>query len=95
MKLSREFLLTLIAYVDQTLYNNFYEIYKNELNKRQYNRWSEYNIEIKRDIINDINNFIPVNLNNKSTGVFRLNKNHSSTNFFYKNNAPNIINNNP
>jgi len=94
MKLSREFLLTLVAYLDPSLYNNFYEIYKNELNKRQYNKWSEYNIEIKRDIINDINNFMPVNLNTKSSGGFRLNKNHQSTNVFYKNIVPNQISNN-
>lgn len=46
MKLWREFLLALVAFVDLGLYSNFYEIYKNELNKRQYNRWWEYNIEI-------------------------------------------------
>ena len=38
MKLSREFLLTLVSYFDPTLYNNFFKIYKNELNKRQYNK---------------------------------------------------------
>ena len=69
MKLPLEFLLTVIAYVDPALYNNFYEIYKNELCKRQYNRWLEYNIEIKRDIISDINNFASVILIINAVGI--------------------------
>ena len=34
MKLSRDFLLTLMTFIDQGLYNNFYDSYKNELNKK-------------------------------------------------------------
>ncbi len=86
MKLSRNFLLTLVAFIDPGLYHEFYELYKNELNKKKYNKWSEYSLEVKKDIVKDINDFMPVNYNNKNTGGFRLSKNHRTTNVFSKNN---------
>ena len=52
----------------------------------------EYSLEVKKDIIKDINNFIPVNFNNKNND-FRFNKNHQPTNVFYKNNVFTSINN--
>ena len=94
MKLSRNFLLTLVAFIDPGLYHQFYESYKNELNKRKYNKWSEYSLEVKKDIVKDINDFMPVNYNKKNTGGFRLNKNHRATNIFSKNNVLPQQNNN-
>lgn len=81
-KLSKEFLLTLLSYVDPPLYCDFYNTYKEVILKRAYKEWSDYNVEITNDIINDIKNFVPVNSNNKNSRSFRLSKNHKSTNIF-------------
>ena len=81
-KLSKEFLLTLVAYVDPQLYAEFYNSYKEEIQKRNYKKWSDYNVEINNNLINDIENFVPVNQNEKNKGGFRLFKNKQSTNVF-------------
>ena len=81
-KLSREFLLTLIAYVDSDLYKNIYNEYKAEVQKRKHNKWGDYNIYVKNDLINDVRQYIPLSNNINSQGGFRLYKNHNPTGVF-------------
>ena len=85
MRLSRNFLLTLVAFIDRTISWILWIVQK-WIKKKNYNKWPEYSLEVKKDIVKDINDFIPVNYNNKNTGGFRLNKNHRATNVFSKNN---------
>jgi hypothetical protein len=80
IKLSKEFLLTLVAYVDQGLYKNFYN--SEEIKKRIYNKWSDYDVVVDKNLIDDINNFIPIQTSNKRQGGFRIYKNHQNTNVF-------------
>ena len=82
IKLSKEFLLTLVAYVDPQLYKDFYNSYKEELMKKNYNKWSDYNINISKNLINDVNSFIPMSQKNKKQGGFKTFKNHQGTNVF-------------
>jgi len=93
MKLSKEFLLTLVSYIDPQLYKEFYDSYKEEVIKRNYNKWSNFNININKDIISDVNNFNPINKNNKHYGGFKLFKNHKSTNVFSQINNIGLPNN--
>ena len=57
-------------------------ISKEEIQKRNYRKWSDYNVEINNNLINDIENFVPVNQNEKNKGGFGLFKNKQSTNIF-------------
>ena len=66
------------------MYREFYNSYKEEIQKRCYKKWSNYNVEVKNDIIDDLKSFIPVNSNWKNNGGFRFTKNHKSTNVFNK-----------
>ena len=93
-KLSREFLLTLIAYVDSDLYKNIYNEYKAEVQKRKHNKRGDYNIYVKKDLINDVRQYIPLSNNTNSQRGFRLYKNHNPTGVFkqFKNINQNQIN---
>ena len=75
IKLSREFLLTLIAYVDPELYKIIYNECKTEVQKKLHNKWGDYNISVKI-LVNDVHQYIPLSNNNNSQGGFRLYKNH-------------------
>ena len=66
LSLSRDFLLTvsdlfillftqLIAYVDAELYKKLYIISKEEISKRNSNKWKDYQIIIDDDIIEKLN----------------------------------------
>lgn len=94
-KLSREFLLTLIAYVDPELYRNIYNEYKAEVQKRKHNKWGDYNIFVKNELINDIRKYTPLSNNTNSKGGFRLYKNHNPTGVFkqFRNINQNQVNN--
>ena len=88
LKLSKDFLLTLVAYVDPSLYKDFYVSYKEELMKKNYNKWSDFTVKINKSIINDVNNFMPMSKNNGNYNGFRLFKNHQQTDVFNRvNNA--------
>lgn len=75
-KLSREFLLTLVAYIDPELYKNFYSIYKQQTMERKFNKWSNYTIDIKSDILQKIKQFVPIELDQGRNSGFQLTKNH-------------------
>ena len=104
-KLSRNFLLTLVAFIDPNLYRSFYSIYKQQMTDRKYNKWINYNIEIRSDILAKVQKFVPININSAGNKSFKLTKNHIPNNTFkrsekvninFQNNAQNnIINSQP
>lgn len=83
-KFSKEFLLLLIAYIDPNLYREIYSINKRQLSERIFNKWGDYKIDVKNDLINDIEQFTPINSQKNSRGGFRTTKNHIPTGTFYK-----------
>ena len=61
--------------------------------QRKYNKWFEFSLEIKKDIIKDIKDFRPVNFNNKNNGGLDLMKIINQNNVFSKNNISLQLNN--
>ena len=96
-KFSKEFLLLLVAYIDPNLYRELYAINKNQLAERFFNKWGDYKIDIKKEYIKDIEQFVSINSQKNTKGGFRTTKNHISTGTFYKfkniNDNDNINNN--
>ena len=68
--------------MDPGSYKDFYNSYKEGIQKRIYNKWSDYDINVDKKIIDDTNNFVPVSTNNKKETGFRIYKNHQNTNVF-------------
>lgn len=83
-KFSKSFLLLLIAYIDPSLYRELYSINKKQLQERIYNKWGDYQIDISKELIKDIKDFIPTDSQTNSKGGFRRTKNSVSCNTFYK-----------
>lgn len=81
-KYSKTFLLNLIAYLDPTLFKSLYTIQKQQLLSRAFNAWSNYKVEIQRNLLDDINNFSSVDSNKGKQTGFRKVKNHLSTGVF-------------
>ena len=88
-KLSREFLLTLVAYVDPQLYKTFYLIYKEQAMQRQYNKWNNYTVDIKSDVLTKLKQFMSVDANNTNSRGFSLSKNHFPNYTFQKSDVEN------
>ena len=89
-KLSRNFLLTLVAYIDPNLYKSFYSIYKEQTAERKYNKWVNYTIDIKSDILEKVKQFVPTDQNNSGNKSFKLTKNHMPNCTFKKSEIQNI-----
>lgn len=83
-KFSKSFLLLLVAYIDPNLYRELYSINKKQLQDRIYNKWGDYQIDVSKDLIKDIKEFIPTDSQNNSKGGFRRTKNSIPCNTFYK-----------
>ena len=83
-KFSKSFLLKLIAYVDPNLFRELYSINKKQKAERNYNRWADFKIDIKREFINDIKEFNSINIGKNNRGGFRRTKNHNPSNLFYQ-----------
>ncbi len=75
-KYSKSFLLNLVAYLDPELFKSFYTIQKQQMLNRNYNIWSNYKVNIQNNLLNDINNFCPVNQIDKGQTGFRKVKNN-------------------
>lgn len=84
MKFSKSFLLKLIACVDPNLFHEIYAINKRQKAERNFNKWKDFRIDIKKDLIKDINEFTTISNKNNNNGVFRKTKNHNQTNIFYQ-----------
>jgi len=97
-KFSKEFLLLLVAYIDPNLYRELYAVNKQQLSERFFNKWGDYKIDVKKDLIRDIEQFTSVSSQKNSRGGFRTTKNHLPTGTFYKfrniNNEQNLNQNN-
>ena len=72
-----------MAYLNPELFKSFYSIQKQQMLNRNYNIWNNYKVTIKNDLINDIDNFCPINQINKGQTGFRKTKNNASTGVFY------------
>lgn len=83
-KFSKSFLLKLVAYVDPNLFRELYSINKRQKAERNYNRWADFKIDIKREFINDIKEFNSNNNEKNNRGGFRRTKNHNPSNIFYQ-----------
>ena len=83
-KFSKSFLLKLVAYVDPNLFRELYSINKRQKAERNYNRWADFKIDIKREFINDIKEFNSINNGKNNRGGFRRTKNHNPSNLFYQ-----------
>jgi hypothetical protein len=92
-KLSRDFLLTLVAYIDPNLYKSFYSIYKEQMAERRYNKWINYTIDVKADIMAKVKQFAPTDINTSGNKSFKLSKNHIPNYTFKKADSLNINSN--
>ena len=83
-----------MAFVDPNLYKTIFAEYKTEMQRRQHNRWGDYNVFIKAEFINDIRGFVPIANESNSKGGFRIYKNHQPTGVFkqFRNDDKNKIN---
>lgn len=59
------------------MYQEFYAINKQQKGNKAYNRWEDYQLMIKRDIYNKLQQFVPINGNNsvKNSIGFLVSKN--------------------
>ena len=83
-KFSKSFLLHLITYIDPNLYRELYSINKKQLQDRIYNKWGDYQIDISKELIKDIKDFIPTGSQANAKGGFRRTKISFSCNTFYR-----------
>ena len=83
-KLSRNFLLTLVAYIDPDLYKSFYSIYKEQISARRYNKWIDYTIDVQSSVLSKIKEYIPTDNNSSGNKSFKLSKNHAPNYTFKK-----------
>ena len=82
-RFSKQFLLTLIAYLDSNLFKQLYSINKDQSKNKFYNSWNDFQVNISSDLIKDIDDFQPVASAGKRTNAFRKTKNHINTNVFH------------
>lgn len=80
---SKAFLLNLIAYLEPELFKKLYMIQKQQLLNKSFNTWANYKLEIKSDLLNDINNFSSVDIKKGKQTGFRKIKNHAPTGVFH------------
>jgi len=69
---------------DLSLYRELYSINKKQLQERIYNKWRDYQIDILKELIKDIKDFIPTDSQTNSKGGFRKTKYSVSCSTFYK-----------
>ena len=57
MKFSKPFLLKLIAFIEPNLFHEIYALNKKQKAERNFNKWCDFKIEIRQDLIKDIGDF--------------------------------------
>ena len=93
MKFSKPFLLKLIAFIDPNLFREIYALNKKQKAETNFNKWCDFKIKIRQDLIKEIGDFSNISKANNNRGGFRKTKNHISTNIFdYKVNPNNNLN---
>ena len=55
----------MVGYVDPNLYRELYAINKSQLAERFFNKWGDYKIDIKKEYIKDIEQFVSINSQKK------------------------------
>ena len=71
MKFSKPFLLKLIAFINQNLFHEIYALNKKQKAERNFNKRSDFKIEIRQDLIKDTNDFSAISKGNNNRGRFR------------------------
>ena len=51
--------IQLIAFVDPETYAKMYDLYKKKNSENIYKKWDEYSVNIKEDMIQSINQYVP------------------------------------
>lgn len=75
----------MVAFLDPTLYKQFYVISKEQSGNKSFNKWDDYNIIIEKNIFDKIKQFTPINPNaSKNNKGFRISKNGMDTGIFKK-----------
>lgn len=64
MKFSKSFLLKLIAYVDPNLFREIYSTNKKQKAERDFNKWADFKIDIRQDLLKDIQDFHAISSGN-------------------------------
>jgi len=57
--LTKDFLFSLIAYVDPATYSAMYDLYKKKIANCVYKKWDDYKIDLKEDMLTAINEYVP------------------------------------
>ena len=57
--LTKDFLFSLIAYIDPVTYSAMYDLYKQKTANSIYKKWDDYKIDVKEDMLSAINEYIP------------------------------------
>ena len=81
----------MVAHLEPELYRQFYAIAKEQAGNATFNKWDDYGVIINKEILNKIQNFVPINEYNKSSKGFRTSKSGRNTGIFQK--IENINNN--
>ena len=81
---SKAFLLNLIAYLEPELFKKLYVIQKQQLLNKSFNEWKNYKIEIKSNLLDDVNNFSSIDIKRGKQTGFRKIKNNSLQEFFFR-----------
>jgi len=82
MALSRDYLLSLVAFLDADLYRKLYIISKEELGKRNISKWKDYEMTLNIEILNKLKNFHPIEDTSTKSKPFRLSKNGEKIGIF-------------
>ena len=57
--LIKDFLFSLIVYVDPAAYSAIYDLYKQKTANCIYKKWNDYKIDLKEDMLVAINEYVP------------------------------------
>ena len=64
------------------LFREIYSINKNQKAQRDFNKWANFKIDIRQDLLKDIQDFHSISGGNDKYDKFRRVKNHNNTNIF-------------
>ena len=82
MIFSKSFLLKFIAFVVPNLFQEIYATNKKQKAERDFNKWADFKIDIRQDLIKDVKEFTVISNGSSKYGGFRKTKNHIGTNIF-------------
>ena len=80
--LDREYLLCLLANLNQDVYRELYKLYKQRLAERTYSKYDIYEVAVNATIAKQIASFKSVRENDGKGKMFRMTKNHQPTHIY-------------